>query len=296
MSSALFEPTFNPIRASQHGDGPIWEQSDAAQARLALVIPTLREAENIGALLDRVRAALDPLSVAYEILVVDDDSRDGTAEIVSASAIRDPRIRLLVRTGERGLSGAILYGWQQTDADVLAVMDADHQHPPELLPQLFRAMQQERDLAIGSRYTCGGNLGRWRLTRRLVSVCAIWLTRPLRKVRLRASDPMSGFFMVRRQCLNEIRFQRSGFKLLLEILMRGRIRSVAEIPFEFGMRYRGVSKANLKVAGDYLRLLIRLYIDSLGLQIKPDDRTIALISDQRACELGASTAGSRHTA
>lgn len=97
--------------------------------KLALAIPTLCEAGNLSALLDRVRGALDPLNFDYEILIVDDDSCDGTAEIVSALAQQDPRIRLLVRKGQRGLSGAILHGWENTNATIVGVMDADFQHP-----------------------------------------------------------------------------------------------------------------------------------------------------------------------
>jgi dolichol-phosphate mannosyltransferase len=234
--------------------------------KLALVIPTLCEAENIGRMLDRVRSVLDPLHIPYEILVVDDDSSDGTGVIVSRIAREDPRVRLLVRRGERGLSGAILHGWQHTDATVLGVMDADLQHPPELLPQLVYAIREGRDLVIGSRYTPGGDLGRWNPIRKLLSAAAVWVTLPLQRPRLRTMDPMSGFFMVRRSCLPEIDdFQRSGFKLLLEILVRGRCESVKEVPFAFGLRYRGASKANFKVAWDYGFLLARLYAGKLRL-------------------------------
>jgi dolichol-phosphate mannosyltransferase len=227
--------------------------------KLALVIPTLREAENIRGLLDHVRSVLDPLMVPYEILVVDDDSRDGTEAIVSAVADKDPRVRLLVRKGEKGLSGAILYGWQRTDAPILGVMDGDLQHPPELLPRLLAAIQDGCDLAIGSRYTEGGQLGEWSPVRKFLSAAAVWVTWPLQSRQAHAQDPMSGFFMVRSCCLRQGIFQRTGFKLLLEVLVRGEIGSVAEIPFAFGLRSRGSSKANFKVAWDYALLLIRLY-------------------------------------
>ncbi|MGA3082285.1 MAG: polyprenol monophosphomannose synthase [Terracidiphilus sp.] len=236
-----------------------------AQARLALVIPTLREAENIRGLLGRIRSVLDPVGIDYEILVVDDDSRDGTEEIVSAIAADDSRVRLLVRKGERGLSGAVLYGWRNTDAAILGVMDADLQHPPELLPALIAAILAGNDLAIGSRYTEGGQLGAWNPVRKLLSRAAVWATWPIQRSGIRAKDPMTGFFLLRRECIDGIQFQPSGFKLLLEILVRGRLRSVAEVPFAFGSRYRGASKANFKVAVDYARLLVALYAGRFGL-------------------------------
>jgi dolichol-phosphate mannosyltransferase len=264
MPSTTFETVTMPEFATLDSPAGVGS-ADRALEKLALVIPTLCEAENIGGLLDHVRSVLDPLRIPYEILVVDDDSPDGTGEIVARIAQADPRVRLLVRKGERGLSGAILYGWQNSDATVLGVMDADLQHPPELLPELIAAIKDGRDLVIGSRYTAGGDLGRWSPVRKLLSAAAVWVTWPLQRAHLRAKDPMSGYFMVRRRCLPQGAFQRSGFKLLLEILVRGRIQSVREVPFAFGLRYRGASKANFKVAWDYGMLLARLYGGRFGL-------------------------------
>jgi dolichol-phosphate mannosyltransferase len=249
-------------------DGPATHaQSLAAKAerapeKLALVIPTLREADNIRSVIDQVRAVLDPLAIRYEILIVDDDSRDGTEEIVNAISQIDPRVRLLIRKGQRGLSGAILYGWQNTDASIVGVMDADMQHPPDLLPKLVASAL---DLVIGSRYTPGGSLNDWNKLRKLISEAAVAVTWPIQRTGLRAKDPMSGFFFVRRQCIERIPFQQSGFKLLLEILVRANIHSVDEIPFAFGLRSRGASKASIKVAVDYARLLVRLYASRLHL-------------------------------
>jgi dolichol-phosphate mannosyltransferase len=235
-----------------------------ARQKLALAIPTLREAANLPGLLHDVRAVLDPLEIDYEILVVDDDSRDGTKEIVTAISQEDPRVRLLVRKGERGLSGAVLYGWRHTDAAILGVMDADLQHPPELLPALVAAILAGNDLAIGSRYIAGGQLGAWNPVRKWLSSVAVWATLPIQRVGIRAHDPMTGFFLLRRECIEGILFQPSGFKLLLEILVRGHIRSVKEVPLAFGSRAQGASKANFKVGWDYAKLLGRLYLERYG--------------------------------
>ncbi|MDR3726213.1 MAG: polyprenol monophosphomannose synthase [Terracidiphilus sp.] len=258
------------------------EAPAGAIEKLALVIPTLREAENICGLLDHVRGVLDPLGIPYEILVVDDDSRDGIEEVVSAISRLDSRIRLLIRKGEKGLSGAILYGWQHTDAAVLGVMDADLQHPPELLPELLEVILDGRDIAIGSRYIAGGCLGSWNPARKFFSSAAVWVTWPLQQRRLRAKDPMSGYFLVRRRCLEQVRFQRSGFKLLLEVLVRGRIRSVEEIPFAFGQRYRGASKANFRVAWDYAWLLARLYSCKFGSRRSPVDMGAPVVQESKS--------------
>lgn len=233
--------------------------------KLALVIPTLCEAENIGAVIDHVRSVIHPLGIPYEIVVVDDDSQDGTGDIVAAIARQDEHVRLLVRKGQRGLSGAVLHGWQNTDATILGVMDADLQHPPELLPKLIGAVTGGRDLAVGSRYTQGGELGNWNPVRKLLSAAAVWVTWPIQQRSMRVKDPMSGFFMVRRRCLAGIPFQCSGFKLLLEVLVRARLTSVVEIPICFGQRCHGESKANFRVGRDYAQLLTRLYAGKLGL-------------------------------
>jgi dolichol-phosphate mannosyltransferase len=231
----------------------------APAAKLALVVPTLREAENIRTVLDRIRQSLDTLKFAYEILVVDDDSGDGIEAIVQEISTVDPRVRLLIRKGERGLGGAVLYGWKHTDAEVLGVIDADLQHPPELLPRLWEAMDGGRDVVLASRYAPQGGLDNWHPARHLLSRMAIWLTYPLQKPNIHVKDPMAGFFMVRRSCLKDIELHNRGFKILLEILVRGNVRSVSEIPFTFGPRRAGTSKANIRVGLEYFGLLFRLW-------------------------------------
>lgn len=229
-----------------------------AQARLALVVPTLHEAANIRTVLERIRKSLDPLAIPYELIVVDDNSQDGTAAIVEQIGQSDPRVRLLVRTGARGLGGAVVHGWERSDAEIVGVIDADTQHPPELLPQLWKAMEAGTDLALASRYATQGGSQDWNAMRRGLSRLAIWLTLPFQKAAIRVQDPMSGFFLLRRCCIRDLEIETQGFKILLEILVRGKVDSVAEVPFSFGRRKAGSSKAGIKEGLDYLFLLGRL--------------------------------------
>jgi dolichol-phosphate mannosyltransferase len=229
------------------------------EEKLALVIPTFNEAACLPATIERVLETLAAQPMPFEILVVDDESRDATAAVAAAVAARDPRVRLLVRRGERGLSGAVLHGWQHTDASLVGVMDADLQHPPELLRELVDAMQRGADVALASRYAGRDATHRWNPLRRLATAVSIRMAAPLQRREIRVRDPLSGYFVVRRRCVAEVPFRQTGFKLLLEILTRGRVRRVTEIPFEFGRRRGGRSKAGIGVAWDYLMLLWRLY-------------------------------------
>lgn len=252
------------VGGSESKSRPKTGMEGSVREKLALVIPTLREAGNIRGVLDHTRSVLDPLGIRYEIIVVDDDSDDGTGEIVSAIALEDPHVRLIVRKGAKGVAGATLLGWQNTDATILGEMDADLQHPPELLPALISAILAGHDAAIGSRYAEGGSLGDWNPARKLLSAAALWVALPVQRKQIRAQDPTSGFFLVRRECLGQIQFQRSGFKLLLEILVRGRIGSIREIPFAFRSRDHGTSKATFQVACEYAGLLSKLYWERFG--------------------------------
>jgi dolichol-phosphate mannosyltransferase len=233
---------------------------NAAQGpeKFALVIPTLNEAENIPVLLDRIQIALARVDLDYELLIVDDDSRDGTAEIINRYGRRDPRVRLIVRRGARGLAGAVIHGWEHTDATLLGVMDADLQHPPETLPELLSAIRAGNDIAIASRYAQKNSITNWNALRHFISRCSTLATFPLQRNGLRIKDPLSGFFVVRRECVEGLDLQRDGFKILLEILVKGRIKKAVEVPFRFSARYAGTSKANVRVALQYFSLLGKL--------------------------------------
>ena len=231
------------------------------QEKFALVVPTLNEAGNIESVIRQVQDALEPLNLHYELIVVDDGSTDGTPEIVRAWSRSDSRVRLVSRRNQRGLAGAVVHGWQHTDADLLGVIDADLQHPPQLLPALLAAINQGSDIAIASRYAAKDGVRDWNPVRAAISRVSTWATVPLQRRDLRIKDPMSGFFVVRRTAIDGLYFETKGFKLLLEILVRGRIRSAREIPFHFGVRHTGKSKAGAAVAFYYLQLLGKLSRD-----------------------------------
>jgi len=230
-------------------------ETEVSENRFSLVVPSLNEAGNIDPLLTALVDALSETHYEYEIVVVDDGSTDGTVDRVRGWTQRDPRIRLISRAGERGLAGAVLCGWSQSRANLLGVIDADLQHPPELLPELLKAVERA-DIAIASRYARNHGTKGWNPLRAAVSRLSTFVASPLiSKKNLRVTDPMSGFFVVRRRCIAGLAFQTTGFKLLLEILVRGHIQVVQEIPYHFGLRRAGRSKASAAVAFDYLQLL-----------------------------------------
>lgn len=237
-------------------------QSSHNTNSFTLVIPTLNEAENIGLVLDSVRQALELANNPYTIVVVDDGSVDGTREIVRECARRDPRIRLVTREEKNGLAGAILCGWEHSDAELLGVMDGDLQHPPDLLPTMLE-VANDVDGVIASRYAKENGVRGWNPLRAAISRLSTLATRPLLRKHAGVTDPMSGFFIVRRECIQGLTFQTKGFKLLLEILVRGRIRNVREVPYRFGLRQAGKSKASTAVALQYLFLLGRLSRDTM---------------------------------
>lgn len=231
------------------------------QRTFALVIPTLNEAGNIDHLLTKIISTLSNTEHDYEIVIVDDGSNDGTLEKAWHWTERDSRIRLLQRSGQRGLAGAVLYGWNQCRAELLGVMDGDLQHPPELLPDLLKETDKA-DVAIASRYAVNRGTDGWNPLRVAVSRLSTIAATPLiSKKNLQVSDPMSGFFVMHRECIDGVKFQTTGFKLLLEILVRGHIRTVHEVPYQFGLRQSGKSKASTAVALHYLHLLSRLSWD-----------------------------------
>lgn len=224
-------------------------------ASLSVVVPTYNEAENAVPLVQRVTTAL--AGVDFELILID-DSTDGTERVLRGLAQGDPRLRIVHRTGRRGLASAVTEGIALAKGDVVCVLDADLQHPPEALPALREALEQTgADLAIASRYVPGGS---YELTvrRRIVSRVATMLARTLLGRARSVSDPLSGFFAFRRAVVDGVRLQPIGFKILLEILVRGRIARVVEVPYRFEARGAGESKLTPAQNLDYLRHLLTL--------------------------------------
>lgn len=230
-----------------------------------MVAPTLREAENLPALAERVGEALSASGLEWELIIVDDDSRDGTEAVVAGLA-RSAPVRLHVRRGRRpDLSKAVLDGIGIARFDLVAVLDADLSHPPEAIPLLLGKLRSGCDIAFGSRYAAGGAVaGGWSLYRNLNSRVATLLARPLAG----HSDPMSGFFAVDRRGLPRRELLRPiGYKIGLELVVRGRLR-VGETPILFSARRYGKSKLDWRRQLSFLRHLHRLYSFRFGLPVR----------------------------
>ncbi len=225
---------------------------------LSIVVPTYREVENLPSLAERVFQATESAGIRAEMLVVDDDSGDGTVEVCEKLAESLP-VRLLVRRDERGLATAALLGLKEARGEVLLVMDADHSHPPEKIGDLYRSVSDEGgfDIAVGSRYVAGGNIEEgWGWHRWLNSVVAKWLSLGLTRIH----DPMAGFFAIRREVFEAAPPLRPlGYKILLELLAKCPTARVEELAIDFQDRHLGESKLNLGQQLLYLRHLQRLY-------------------------------------
>lgn len=232
---------------------------------VSVITPTFNEADNIGPLLDELSEALVDLS--YEIIVVDDDSPDGTWEVAEKAAEADSRIHVIRRFHDKGLSPAVLAAMETAQGEVLAVIDSDRQHDPAIIPTLVeRITSGEADIAVGTRSGEGGSYGDWGRGRRFVSLVAATIARVL--LRVPVADPMSGFFAIRRTDYERLAgdINPRGFKILLEFLGRGPDLRVAEVGYHFRLRQAGETKLNSSVIRNYLLAVFDL---RFGHEVKP---------------------------
>lgn len=230
--------------------------------QLAIILPTLEERDNLAPLMERIAAALGP--AGWEAIVVDDDSADGTADEARRLALTDPRVRVIQRIGRRGLASAAIEGMCATAAPFVAVMDADHQHDPALLPAMLAAVQRgECDVAVASRFVAGASAdGLASARRERGSRIANRVAQRMAGVEL--SDPMSGYFLLPTATARRLapRLSGIGFKILLDLLASApQPLRVRELPLLFAARRAGASKLDRAVAFDFL---VGLYDKTLG--------------------------------
>ena len=228
----------------------------ATPLQLAVIIPTFNEAANVVPLLDKLSIAL--VDYHWEAIFVDDNSPDGTADLVREIGQKDIRVRVVHRIGRRGLSSAVIEGMLATSAPILAVVDGDLQHDEMALPKMVAAIESDQaDIAIGTRYAKGGSVGEWNKLRHRASQGATWLGQKLLRVPL--SDPMSGFMAIRRETLMAAlpRLSGVGFKILLDIVASlPTPPRITEVPYVFRSRLNGESKADSMIALEYISLLL----------------------------------------
>ena len=231
------------------------DAANAVSPTLSVVVPTYRERDNVPVLFERLKAALAGLP--WEMIVVDDDSPDGTSDVAFAMARRDARMRCLRRVNRYGLAGAVIEGWLASGADFVAVIDGDLQHDEAILPQMYAALASGKaDLAVGARVPDETQPKGLTPARQMLSDLGAWFFR--RVAGIRVSDPMSGFFMIRREVVARIAPSLSpdGFKILVDVVLTaGPQLRIVETPYVFRQRQAGESKLSALVGLDFLGLV-----------------------------------------
>ena len=223
---------------------------------LSLVIPTYNESKNIPELIEKIEKLL--INVNFEIIIVDDSSPDGTAAIAADLNAKYGNIKVCKRLGKLGLSSAVLEGFHAADAEVLAVMDADMQHPPEVLSEMYRKILSGYDLVIASRYAPNGEIVQWSIRRAIMSRMATILVHVLLPKTRGIKDIMSGYFVVKRSAIARTNLDPVGFKILLEILAKVNCNQIYEIPYTFGSRKNGKSNLNSGEIKNFLIHILKL--------------------------------------
>ncbi len=235
-----------------------------SKKKLSLILPTYNESKNLQFVISQLISLLDSkLPENYELIVVDDDSPDKTWKIAQSLLPKYSQLKVIRRQGEKGLSTAVIRGWQASQGDILGVIDADLQHPPEILVSMVNTIEEGRDLVIASRHIEGGGVSDWSFGRRFLSrgaqtIGLVILPEVVGKV----SDPMSGYFLVKREAIAQQKLNPRGYKILIEVLARCHISKIAEVGYIFQERQAGESKVTYQQYLDYLvhLIVLRLYL------------------------------------
>ena len=222
---------------------------------LSIILPTYNEKENILELVERIFKVFAENEIEGEVVVVDDDSPDGTANV--AEGLRSKyNVKVIVRKNERGLASAAIRGMEVAKGDILCVMDADLSHPTEQIPKMLTQIEKgDAELVVASRHVKGGGIENQTTKQKVVSKLASLITRPLTKVK----DPMSGFFMLRRDVLEGVELKPKCHRLGLEIIVKGNYKHLIEVPYVLKNRAHGESKLGTKAGRDHLSHALRLY-------------------------------------
>lgn len=228
---------------------------------ISIIIPTFNEKINVIKIADKVEAALDNKYI-YEIIFVD-DSLDDTLKYLDMVKKKYDNIKYKHRYGKRGLATAVISGIEMSRGETIIIMDADMQHPPELLPEIIKNIEQGNDLVIPSRYLEGANEEGLNIFRKIISHMASLIGKMFLKEIRNINDPTSGFFAFKREILKGVKMNPIGWKILIEILVRGKYKTIAEIPYEFKKRSYGDSKMSFREQINYLRHIFRLVRYSL---------------------------------
>ncbi len=222
---------------------------------ISIVVPTFNEKGNIATLLSRIDDTLK--GIPYEVIFVD-DSNDDTPQVIEEAAKENTHVRLFHRENEKGLATAVVKGFSLAKGDFVACMDADLQHPPEVLLDMYAAMLAHADMAIPSRLIPGGSDGGLDLIRKIISGSARYMAKIILPCLRKISDPTSGLFMVRRELLEEAQLNPIGWKIMVEVLAQCKVKNVLETPYTFHDRESGESKISLKVSLQFIEQLINL--------------------------------------
>jgi dolichol-phosphate mannosyltransferase len=236
---------------------------------LSIVIPTFNESENVFLIVKSINDVL--CDIPFELIFIDDSTDDTPLKLAELSKLY-PNVRFEHRTSERGLGTAVVRGFELANGDIITVMDADLQHPPEMIPTMIRAIDMGADIVIPSRFIPGGDDGGLNLIRKLISATARYMGKFALKALRRINDPTSGFFMFRKSVIENVILRPIGWKILIEILVRGNYNKVIEVSYRFRARNAGDSKMSLKEQWNYIRHLINLVKDS------PQDRRFYLFA------------------